>query len=159
LKPVETPRLKSAAANAAKRPQQLLFLYPLGDPTFSRSDNPNSSAKGGRIRVALVRQQNFTFPVDLPKSPNYDRLITALLKSLEELFKELPPQSRAQVIDFAEFLVKRRKRKPACNLRQTWAGALSEYRDQYTSLELQKMALAWRRISRVTNVPNSPDTV
>jgi nucleoid DNA-binding protein len=70
--------------------------------------------------------------------------MTALLKSLEELFKELPPQSRAQVIDFAEFLVKRRKRKPGRKLRQTWAGALSEYRDQYTSRQLQKLALEWR---------------
>jgi hypothetical protein len=70
--------------------------------------------------------------------------MTAMLKSIEESFRELPPQSRAQAIDFAEFLVKRRKRKPSRKLRQTWAGALSEYRDQYTSLELQKLALGWR---------------
>lgn len=29
-------------------------------------------------------------------------------------------------------------------LRQTWAGALRDYREQYSSLELQKKALEWR---------------
>lgn len=29
-------------------------------------------------------------------------------------------------------------------LSQNWAGALKEYRSQYTSLELQKKALEWR---------------
>ena len=35
-------------------------------------------------------------------------------------------------------------RKPRKKLRQTWAGALRDYREQYTSLELQKKALEWR---------------
>jgi hypothetical protein len=29
-------------------------------------------------------------------------------------------------------------------LRQDWAGALRDFRDQYTSLELQKKSLDWR---------------
>jgi hypothetical protein len=29
-------------------------------------------------------------------------------------------------------------------LKQNWAGALSDYREKYTSLELQKKALEWR---------------
>lgn len=29
-------------------------------------------------------------------------------------------------------------------LQQSWAGALAEYCDQYTSTELQKLALEWR---------------
>jgi hypothetical protein len=34
--------------------------------------------------------------------------------------------------------------KPARKLRQNWAGGLSDYGSQYTSLELQKKALEWR---------------
>lgn len=34
--------------------------------------------------------------------------------------------------------------KRAKKLRQDWAGALSDVRDQYTSLELQKKSLDWR---------------
>jgi hypothetical protein len=43
-----------------------------------------------------------------------------------------------------EFLLEKRSRKRVKPLGQQWAGALSEYRDQYTSLELQKMTLDWR---------------
>jgi len=66
------------------------------------------------------------------------------LQTLNELFKSLPPASQAEVINFAEFLTKKRKRKARRKLRQSWAGALAEYRDQYTSIELQKLALEWR---------------
>jgi hypothetical protein len=65
-------------------------------------------------------------------------------KPLEELVKELPPDCKEEVRDFVEFLLERRKRKHGKKLRQDWAGALKDYRDQYTSLELQKKALEWR---------------
>ncbi len=65
-------------------------------------------------------------------------------KPLEELVKELPPDWRAEVRDFIEFLLDKRTRKAGGKLRQDWAGALQEYREQYTSLELQKKALEWR---------------
>lgn len=66
------------------------------------------------------------------------------LKTLEEILKKLPSTSQAEVIHFAEFLSRKRQPKAARKLRQTWADALSEYRDQYTSVELQKKALDWR---------------
>lgn len=66
------------------------------------------------------------------------------LQTLNELFKSLPPTSQAEVINFAEYLAKKRKRKVPRKLRQSWAGALAEYREQYTSSELQKLALEWR---------------
>ena len=72
------------------------------------------------------------------------KFMSIQLKSLEELVKELPPASQAEVRDFVEFLLEKRKRKTAGKLRQDWAGALSDYRDQYTSLELQQKALDWR---------------
>ena len=66
-------------------------------------------------------------------------------KSLEELVKELPPDIQAEVKDFAEFLIERRKRKAKMPLRQDWAGALRDFRDKYTSLELQQKALEYRK--------------
>jgi hypothetical protein len=50
---------------------------------------------------------------------------------------------QTEVRDFARFLNATRARPKQKYLRQTWAGALREYRDQYTSLELQKKALEW----------------
>ena len=64
-------------------------------------------------------------------------------KSLEGLIRELPPDIQTQVRDFAEFLLAKRERRTT-TLRQDWAGALREYRQQYTSLELQHQALDWR---------------
>ena len=43
-----------------------------------------------------------------------------------------------------ELLIEKKERKRGKKLRMTWAGALKEYRDQFTSLELQKKALEWR---------------
>lgn len=65
-------------------------------------------------------------------------------KPLELLLQELSPELREEVRDFAEFLANRNRRKSNRPLRQAWAGALRGYRDQYTSLELQKKALEWR---------------
>jgi len=48
------------------------------------------------------------------------------------------------VQDFIGFLLEKRKQKYGRKLRQDWAGALRDYRDKYTSLELQKKALEWR---------------
>ena len=66
------------------------------------------------------------------------------MQSLKEVIEQLPPELQQEVRDFAEFLLEKRKKKAGRKLRQDWAGALREYRDQYTSLELQKKALEWR---------------
>lgn len=65
------------------------------------------------------------------------------MKTIEDVIKELPPDLQRQVIDFAEFLKQRRARRKQTRLRLTWAGDLREYRDQYTSLDLQRKALEW----------------
>jgi hypothetical protein len=65
-------------------------------------------------------------------------------KSLMELVQELPPEERAAVRDFAEFLLARRERPGSRKLKQGWAGALRDYREKYTSLELERLALTWR---------------
>ena len=66
------------------------------------------------------------------------------IKPLEQLVKELPPESRAEVRDFVESLLEKQRHKSAGHLRQTWAGALEDYRERFTSLELQKKSLDWR---------------
>ena len=65
-------------------------------------------------------------------------------KSLLELVNNLPPPFHKEVKDFVENLMQKRERKTSTTLRQDWAGALKDYKDKYTSLELQKKALEWR---------------
>ncbi len=66
------------------------------------------------------------------------------MKSIEEMIRGLPPDLHREVADFVEFLVEKRLRKAGKKLSQDWAGALKDYRDRYTSLELQEKALEWR---------------
>jgi hypothetical protein len=63
---------------------------------------------------------------------------------IEEMVKNLPPDLHQEIEDFIEFLINKRVQKPAGKLRQDWADALKDYRNKYTSLELQKKALEWR---------------
>jgi hypothetical protein len=66
------------------------------------------------------------------------------MKNLEERIKELPPELHREVMDFVDFLLEKRVRRGGKKLRQDWAGALKDFRGQYTSMELQKMSLEWR---------------
>jgi hypothetical protein len=64
--------------------------------------------------------------------------------NLKEMIDQLPPELQEEVKEFAEFLLEKRAKKFGRKLRQDWAGALKGYREQYTSLDLQKKALEWR---------------
>lgn len=66
------------------------------------------------------------------------------MEKLEEKVRELPPQLQQEVEDFVDFLLKRQEQRKGKKLRQDWAGALRDFRDKYTALELQKKALEWR---------------
>ncbi len=66
------------------------------------------------------------------------------MKALADLLKELPPDAQEEVRDFAAFLLSRQGRKSGQRLRQDWAGALREFREQYTALDLQRRSLDWR---------------
>ncbi len=66
------------------------------------------------------------------------------MKSIDERIKNLPPALKKEVDEFVNGLLKKRRKKNGKKLRQDWAGTLRDYRDQYTSLELQKKALEWR---------------
>jgi len=65
------------------------------------------------------------------------------MKSLEELVKELPTHLHDEVREFAQYLVDTKVRPRRSHLRMDWAVGLREFRDQYTSLELQKKSLEW----------------
>ena len=65
-------------------------------------------------------------------------------RPLEEVVRELPPDLRDEVRDFAEFLLSRQAQRRGRTLRQDWAGVLRDHREEYTSLELQRQALQWR---------------
>ncbi|MBN1811079.1 MAG: DUF2281 domain-containing protein [Anaerolineae bacterium] len=73
-------------------------------------------------------------------------------RSLEATVRTLPIEAQREVWDFVEFLVEKWTRKEQGEqaaessgpLRQDWAGALRDYRAQYTSLELEQKALEWR---------------
>jgi len=66
------------------------------------------------------------------------------MENIEEIIRKLPPELQREVKDFVNFLIEKRARKQGVKLRQDWAGALKDYREKYTSLELQKKALEWR---------------
>lgn len=65
-------------------------------------------------------------------------------RPLEDLIQDLPANLRGEVRDFVEFLLTRRNRPDRRPLRQDWAEALKEDPDEYTSVDLQHLALDWR---------------
>jgi hypothetical protein len=66
------------------------------------------------------------------------------IREIEQLAAQLDPQDLQELKDIVEFLVARKNARNSCPIKQSWAGALSHLKDQYTSLELQKKALGWR---------------
>ena len=65
------------------------------------------------------------------------------MKTLEEIIFLLPPELKQEVKDFAEYLLQVKARPKQKHLRLSWAGALGDMRDEYTSVELQHKALDW----------------
>ncbi len=70
--------------------------------------------------------------------------VKGLSMSIDEIVKKLPEELQKEVIDFIDFLLEKRSKKAGTKLRQDWAGALRDYRSQYTSTELQKKIMEWR---------------
>jgi len=69
------------------------------------------------------------------------------IKNIENKIHMLSPQLLEEVEDFIDFLIskKQKNKNQEKRLKQDWAGALSEFSNQYSSLELQKKALEWRK--------------
>jgi hypothetical protein len=69
---------------------------------------------------------------------------TGEMENISEKIKNLPPELQREVENFVNSLMERKSGKTGRKLRQDWAGALKDFRGQYTSCELQKKALEWR---------------
>jgi len=66
-------------------------------------------------------------------------------KEIEMLLEKLPPDMKNEVANFIEYLINRSKKKQnRRKLKQNWAGALKEFKHQYTSVGLQHKASEWR---------------
>ena len=66
------------------------------------------------------------------------------MKRIDDLIDQLPPELQDEVFDFAQFLLLKTKAQPKQKkLRMSWAGGLKEFRDEFTSMELQKKSLEW----------------
>ena len=66
-------------------------------------------------------------------------------RSLEELIQELPPDLRAEVSDFVEFLLAKHARASGRRrLRQDWAEALKGVDPSLSAVDLQHRATEWR---------------
>jgi len=64
------------------------------------------------------------------------------MQNLAETINNLPADLQEKVFDYIEELKRSRKKKKK-KLSLKWAGGLREYKDKYTSVELQKKSLDW----------------
>jgi hypothetical protein len=62
------------------------------------------------------------------------------MKQIETRMKELPEDLQEEVLDYIEFLLSKRAVKSKKKPRLTWFGGLKEFKNQFTSLELQGKA-------------------
>lgn len=66
---------------------------------------------------------------------------------LEHKLNTLPDELKQEVFDFIDFLltkVKNTDKKEYRNFNFTWEGGMSEYKDTYTSVDLQHKSMEWR---------------
>jgi hypothetical protein len=66
-------------------------------------------------------------------------------EAIEVKFNRLPEHLKKEVIDFIEFLTK--KHQPPEGSGQfsfSWEGCLSEFKNEYSAVELQHKAMEWR---------------
>ncbi len=67
------------------------------------------------------------------------------LRIIEQKISSLPPGLMFDLELYLDFLLQKFQSATPGKLNQKWAGALKEYRSKYTSIELQKKSLDWRR--------------
>ena len=67
-------------------------------------------------------------------------IINKKMVDFEKKFEQLNPEMQKKVLGYIELLLMSKQKK---KLEFNWMGALKDYRDKYTSLELQKKALDW----------------
>ena len=65
------------------------------------------------------------------------------MKTLVEKIGELSPEVQREVEDFVDFLTEKKVKVLKKTPTFSWAGALKDLRDQYTSVELQHKVAGW----------------
>jgi len=65
------------------------------------------------------------------------------MEQICELMARLSPKQQQEVLDFALYLAEENNRPTRKKLRLDWAGGLAEFKERYTSLQLQKDSLDW----------------
>ncbi len=66
------------------------------------------------------------------------------MEPVEVKIKRLPQSLKKEVEDFVDFLIEKKCKKTSKKPTLSWIGGLKEFKDRYTSLELQKKANEWR---------------
>ena len=65
------------------------------------------------------------------------------MSALAQKIEQLPEPLQREVEDFIDFIAVRYRTNRHQTLSLSWAGGLSEYREQFTALTLQKKSLDW----------------
>ncbi|MCU0286531.1 MAG: DUF2281 domain-containing protein [Acidobacteria bacterium] len=66
------------------------------------------------------------------------------IESVEIKLRKLPRDLKNKEEDYIDYLLEKRRKKNSRKPKLDWIGGLREFKDQYTSLELQKKANEWR---------------
>ncbi|NJF25657.1 DUF2281 domain-containing protein [Thermococcus sp. Bubb.Bath] len=64
------------------------------------------------------------------------------MENVEKILSELPPAARKELLDYAEFLMKKYKKKGK-KFTFSWEGKLKDIK--MSSVELQRRPLEWRK--------------
>ncbi len=65
------------------------------------------------------------------------------MEQISELMARLSPKHQQEVLDLALYLAEKDNRSKRKKLRLDWAGGLAEFKEKYTSVQLQKKSLDW----------------
>ena len=64
---------------------------------------------------------------------------------IENKFNVLPDDLKREVLDFIDFLMaKRRQEKILSQFAFTWEGGLTDFKDDFSSVDLQHRSMDWR---------------
>jgi len=91
-----------------------------------------------------MRKASFMIVILISKEVNVIPKDVISMSELEDVIKDLPPDLHQEVVDFARFLMEKRRPKRKGRMKLEWRGALEDMKDQYTSVELQHKILEWR---------------
>lgn len=80
------------------------------------------------------------------------------MATIEDKIRKLPPEAQQEVRDFVDFLAKKHRPRKRAKLKLDWIGALSDMRDEYTSVELQHKILPQFRHRLRPHRPSAQDS-